>query len=191
MVEATLWGMSKSEWDLYAVFGTLLSAVASLLAVVVALYLANRSSGHTALVTIHPIIQLNGPKYQTQERFIQITVVNTGERPIRIEQIGWRVGIARKAHAIQTFDQSSSAKLPTELSHGQSARWSIPTDHSSGASWESDIAAKLLHDSGVLGVWSFRAFVYTSVGRTFFARPGSVIKARLTQALRDYRDSIN
>ena len=46
--------------------------------------------------------------------FVVFKLVNRGERPLRITQIGWKIGLFRKRYALQLYDQSMS-KLPVDL----------------------------------------------------------------------------
>lgn len=187
MAEPTLLGMTKNEWDLYYVLGSWLSAVGTLATVIVALYLANRTSRHTAKVSISSVIMFSVPTTKSEQRFIQFSIVNTGERPIRIEQIGWRAGLFRRSFVVQGFDRANSSAMPIDLSHGQKAKWMVPLNE--GSSWEHRLAEKLLSPAGVCALWSLRGIFHTTIRRTFSAKPGASIVTKLREALSNYRTS--
>ena len=126
MTELTFLGISKTEWDFINSFSNWLSAIATIAAVWAALYLAKRATTQKAKVTVgHRVMIQSGDKGPIPE-FVVFNIINTGERPIRITQIGWKVGFWKKRHAIQMFEESLSSKLPVELVHGQEASWYVP-----------------------------------------------------------------
>lgn len=182
-MEATLLGLTKEQWDLSYTLATWVSAFASFLAVAVALWLASRQNRHRAKVTIKSVIVFNVPRTGDPERYVQFNVVNTGDRPIKITQIGWASGVFRKTNVVQHFTREKSSSMSIELAHGQNATWLVPVDQFGQFSWENDIAAKLLQPAGVLPIFTLRGVVSTTVGRAFAARPDSTIRERLAKAL--------
>jgi len=123
MSEPSFLGIGKAGWELFNSFANWLSAIGTLGAVWVALHLANRVATPKATVSVgHRLIIQPGMKGPYPE-FIVFRIVNSGERILRINQIGWKVGLFRKRFAVQLFDEHRSSPLPVELAHGQEAQW--------------------------------------------------------------------
>lgn len=109
-------------------------------------------------------------------------IVNTGERPIRVTGIGWRIGIRRwQRNALQMHDATQSSPLPIELSHGQEASWSIPLQYRE-RKWLSSFAEKMLSPRCRFTCFTIRAQFYTSVGTTFSVKPERGLLALLRDA---------
>jgi hypothetical protein len=185
VIEPRFLGFTKDEWDLYNGLGTWLSAIGSLAAVIVALYLSSRSTRYKAKVSVTPVTMFSVADGDYVRRFLQFTVVNTGERPFRVEQLGWRSGLFSKHYVVQLFDREQSSPLPVELVHGQKAHWMIPTD--AGRSWYQIIAEKLLIESGMWPIATLKATFHTTVGEAFTCRPSGQIRSRLRDALNQNR----
>src|SRR5687768_8447092 len=112
MAEPSFLGISKAHWDLINGFANWFAAVGSIAAAWVALYIANRGSKPSAQVSVgHRIIVGPGSREPYPE-YATFRVVNTGDRPIRITQLGWRTGLFRKRYAVQMHDQTISSKMP-------------------------------------------------------------------------------
>lgn len=177
-----LFGLSKDEWDVFNVIGTWLSAVASLGAVLVALYLANRANKPAAIVSVTSITVLPGSG-RPFRKFLMFRIVNSGDRVLKIEQITWRIGIFKKIRALQTFDHSLASPLPVELSHGQKAEWLIPLDSPADVSWAHDFAKGIIIPAGLAPLRSLRAQFHTTLGHVFSASPCGVTMDALRNAI--------
>jgi hypothetical protein len=128
MTDPTLFGIGKAEWELYNSFSNWLSALATLAAVLVSLHLARRAGIPRATVSVgHRLIITPGEKRKPPE-VIVFRIVNTGDRTIRVTNIGWRVGLHKRRHALQLYDERQSSPMPIELAHGQEAQWTVPLD---------------------------------------------------------------
>jgi len=109
MDEPTLFGISKSYWDMLNGFANWFAAASSFLAAGMALYIANRSAKPSAKLSVgHRIIFGQGGAKPYPE-FAVFRIVNTGDRPIRIIQLGWKVGLIRKRYAIQMHEAMQSS----------------------------------------------------------------------------------
>ncbi|MGH6934573.1 MAG: hypothetical protein ACRED2_00050, partial [Methylocella sp.] len=125
MSDLSFLGLSKAHWEFVNSFSNWFSAVGSLAAVWVALHLANRIARPKAEISVgHRIIIEPGGKRPIPE-FLVLRIVSSGDRIIRINQIGWKVGLRRKRFAVQMFETSMSSQLPVELAHGQEAHWYV------------------------------------------------------------------
>ncbi len=172
VMEPTLFGIGKAEWELYNSFSNWVSAVATLAAVVVSLYLARRSGQPRAKVSVgHQLIITQGDKRKPPE-VIVFRIVNTGDRTIRVTNIGWRLGLWKKRHAIQLYDAAQSSPLPVELAHGQEASWTVPLDFGDDP-WRTSFPRKMMQPNFWLSCKTLRAQFHTSVGEVFTAKPES------------------
>ena len=97
--------------------------------VIVSIYLARRdknirldvSAGHRLLVT--PGVKGPHPEY------VCIMVVNIGHRCAELTGIGWKVGMFKKRHAVQTTSiDGLSSQLPIRLKDGEEAKYFIKLD---------------------------------------------------------------
>jgi len=181
MDEPTLFGISKSYWDMLNGFANWFAAASSFLAAGMALYIANRSAKPSAKLSVgHRIIFGQGGAKPYPE-FAVFRIVNTGDRPIRIIQLGWKVGLIRKRYAIQMHEAMQSSPLPIELSHGQEASWSIPLS-ARQEPWLEYFAKNLLTPNYRIGLWTLRAQAFTSVGFVFESKPEEGLLKRLKGA---------
>ena len=170
MIEPSFLGVSKSEWDMINGFANWFAAAGALAAAVVALYLANRSAKPTAQVSVgHRIIIGPGSKAPYPE-FAVFRIVNTGDRPIRVTQLGWEVGLFRKRYAVQMYDELQSTKLPVELTHGQEASWFVPLA-AREEPWPEYFAKGMLMPHYRTALWTLRPRFFSSTGYVFETRP--------------------
>ena len=169
MIEPTFLGISKSYWDLLNGFANWFSAAGSFAAAVIALYIANRAAKPSAKVSVgHRIIIGQGSKKPYPE-FVVFNIVNTGDRPIRVSQIGWKVGLFRKRFAVQMYDPLQSSPLPIELTHGQEASWLVPLS-SREEPWLQYFSKGMILPHYRTALWTLRAQFFTSVGYVFESR---------------------
>lgn len=169
MPEPSFLGIGKAQWDLINSFANWFAAFGSFAAAGVALYIANRGATPSARVMVGTYQVITPGTKGPFPSYVMFRITNSGDRPIRVTQIGWKVGIWRKRYAVQTYDQTQSSPLPVELSHGQEALWLVPF---SGADepWPEYFARKLLLPGWRISLWSLRAQFHTSVGHTFVAK---------------------
>jgi hypothetical protein len=181
MPEPSLFGIAKSQWDLINGLANWFAAAGSLAAAAVALYLANRAAKPSARVSVGHRIIVGPGSTKPYPEFAVFRVVNTGDRPIRIIQIGWKAGLFRKRYAVQMYDAAQSSKLPIDLSHGQEASWYVPLS-ASEEPWLEYFAKGMLTPRYRIALWTLRAQIYTSVGHVFEARPEEGLLKRLRAA---------
>ena len=170
MAEPTFLGIEKFQWDLINSFSNWVSAFATIAAVWVSLYLARKAWRPRASVSVgHRLVITTGVKAPPAE-IVMFRVVNTGDRPIRVTQIGWRVGLFRRRYAIQRYDETQSSVMPIELSHGQEAHWVVPLD-CRDQPWLEYFAEGMLSPHRRISCATLRAQFFTSVGYVFEAKP--------------------
>lgn len=181
MAEPLLFGIGKSQWELINSFANWVAAFGTVAAVVVSLHLANRVARARAKVSVGiRIIVETGSKAPTPE-FVVFRVVNSGERPIRITQIGWKVGLWKKRYAVQLFEAALSSRLPTDLAHGQEAQWFVPMA-APEEPWLQYFAKGMLMPNYRVSCHTLRAQMFSSVGHVFEAKPESNLISRLRAA---------
>lgn len=184
MADGTFLGLTQSQWQFINTFGDWFAALGTFAAVVVSLYLANRSSRPKVRVSagLRVIVEV-GTQGPTPE-FLAIRVVNTGDRPVRITGVGWKLGLVRKRYADQmTGALPLSSPLPVELQHGQEARWFVPTTHEEG--WFKYFAKGMLMPHWKVGLWTLRIQAFSSIGPVFESRPEGGLIQKLADACRE------
>jgi len=181
MSDPTLFGISKSFWELINSFAGWFSATGSLVTAGIALYIANRAAKPTAKVSVGHRLIIGPGVSQPYPAFAQFKIVNTGDRPIRVVQIGWRAGLFKKSFAVQMYDETHSSRLPIELSHGQEAVWMVPLEMPDEP-WAEQFAKKMLLPHYRSALWSLRGQFFTSIGQEFKAKPGASLIKHIKEA---------
>ncbi len=153
-----------------------LAALGTITASVVALWLA-RSSQRVkvnALVDMGMIVP--DPSRRTYLTFI---VTNTGERPVVINSIGWRVGTRRERRFCLTTNYGGTGdQLPKTLAHGEKAMF-VAMDDSNIA----EFAVDFVKDLSERSLRTLRGQFHTSVGHTETVHPADSV----LQELRKHR----
>ncbi len=162
------------------VLGVWFAAFATLLAVYVALHIANRSTRQTLKVTARPMLEASIGEGAPKPIF-HISATNLGNRPATITHLGARAIRSFSSFIIVTGTPGSSP-IPTTLNDGEVAHWRIPETNIEGESWYRDFA---LHFAGKswfrrwLELRTFRFLVVTSLGNTFLSRPSAEFRQRV------------
>jgi hypothetical protein len=181
MPDPTLFGIGKAQWDLINGFANWFAAAGSFAAAFVALYIANRATKPSARASVgHRIVFYPGTPKPYPE-YVVFRIVNTGDRPIQVSQIGWRTGFFRKRHAVQLYDSGQSSPLPVSLTHGQEASWFVPMA-AREEPWLEYFAKGLLSKHPKVAVRTLRAQFFTSTGHLFEARPEDGLRTLLDAA---------
>jgi hypothetical protein len=181
MTDPSLFGIGKAQWELFNSFANWFAALGSIAAAATALYIATRSARPRARVSVgHRILVGPGSKKPYPE-FVEFRIVNTGDRPIRVSQIGWRTGLLPKRFAIQTYEPTQSSPLPVELSHGQAASWMVPLSGQEEP-WIDYFAKGMLFPHHQVSLWTLRAQFVSSVGYIFEAKPEKSLMKPLREA---------
>lgn len=157
--------------QLWMVVGTWVAGVATLLAVMTALYLARRGEKVRLriFVGIREVFRGDGSPHEDHVCF---HVTNVGERPVTITTLGWVVGRRKKRkYCIQPLSGSWTKQYPAELTHGQDARFMVSLSET--PNWESDFSTRFINDSSGQSLKTLRAQIFTSVGQTFEVKPES------------------
>jgi hypothetical protein len=165
-------------WKPLADWGT---AVGTLTAVVVSLYISRRATAQRARVRAGHRIIIGTGSSKPYPEVIVFGIVNLGERPLRITHIGWKAGLFRKRFALQRHDEPQSSPLPIELSHGQEAQWVVPLSLREEP-WMTYFARDMLMPHWRTSCFTLRARFFSSVGTVFSARPEPSLMTKLLEA---------
>lgn len=157
---------TQETWKFINTFAPWFSALGTISAVILALYLARRdrnirleiSAGHRIIVT--PGVPAPYPEY------LSIYVVNVGHREAQLTNIGWKTGIFKKQHAVQTPPNNEfSSPLPIRLKDGEEAKYLIPL--SEADDWLKDFTEKMLTPFPKIQCRFAKVRAFTSIGKTF------------------------
>lgn len=163
------WG-SVADW---------VSGIGSLAAVITALYLSH-SSQRVRLDFSCRHMQLVG-KHGPVQDIVSFSATNVGSRTTVIRNIGGRVGLIRRRHAVfSLYDRDAyCAGIPKTLIDGETADWGIP--FSEDKAWFDSITDRLVFSQWDL--LTLRFVIYTSNGGSMSVRPDSAIRKLLKMTL--------
>jgi hypothetical protein len=143
--------------------GTWLAAIATFLAVLVSLYLAQKSDrvNLRASAGIRMVFAGDG---SPPEEHVGVNVVNLGDRPVNVTAIGWRIGSRRnKRFCIQPVAGHYTHQYPKQLAHGEQATFMV--SFKAAPDWARTFATDFVKDVSDRNLKTLRALVSTSVGR--------------------------
>lgn len=120
--------LGNLDWRYINTFAWWFSAAGTFFAASVALYIANRNVKPKARMWVGHRITIGPGSREPYPELLVFGIVNLGERPLRISQIGWKVGLKPKRFAIQRYDEPTSSPMPVTLNHGDEASWYVPLD---------------------------------------------------------------
>ena len=129
---------------------------------------------------------INDDPKSLDHQYVRFQIVNTGERPINIVQIGWTAGwfiksLGAKKIALQMFEPAISDNLPKTIAYGEQAAWMFPL-RDDDRDWISHFAANFLTPNRWLMLRTLKAHAYTSTGQRFDARPGQSLLGQFKKA---------
>lgn len=157
--------MTHETWKFVNTFAPWLSAIGTLAAVIVSLYLASTRAKLKLRITAGHRM-LAGLGTGRFPDYLLIEVVNEGFRPARITGVGWKVGLFKRKYAIQVVDKGEySSQLPVDLHDGQEAKYLIP--FGVPADWLNQFSNDFVGQPVRLRVRTLKLQVFTSIGKTF------------------------
>ena len=166
--------------QIWMVLGTWVAGLATLAAVIVALYLVRRPE-KVRLKThagLREVILGDGSPFQEH---LDISVTNLGERSVIINSVGWAVGKRKKRrYCIQVLSGPHTRQYPIELAHGKSANFMV--SFIATPNWVKDFATDFVKDLSSKSLDTLVAMVHTSVGQTVEIRPEKTLLDRLKTA---------
>ena len=183
-----MFNLSREDWEFINTFAGWFSAIGTLIAVIVALYIANRSIRHKVRAWAGHRISIGPGSNEPYPELIVFGIVNKGERPLVISHIGWKVGLFKKRHAIQRYDESMSSKLPIKLEHGEEANWYIPLN-ARDEPWLEFFAKGMLLPNYPISCFTLRAQFFSSIGHIFSIKPERGLLGKLRKIGKKLKDT--
>lgn len=167
--------------QVWVAVGTWVSSIATIFAVITALYLA-RKVEKVRLRTTAGLRELYMGDGSPAEKHISIDATNLGERPITILSVGWRIGKGKaRKFCIQVQGATYSSICPIELAYGKGANFMVSFNLT--PNWLKDFAVDFIHDLSEKNLKTLVAQVHTSVGETVDVK----VETNLLDALRKFR----
>lgn len=174
--------LDQDTWKFINTFAPWLSAIGTLSAVALSLYLARRDKNIRLEVSAGHRIVVGPGSQEPYPEYLSIYVVNVGHRDAQITNIGWKVGVFRKHHAVQsTINDGISSTIPVRLKDGEEAKFLIPLNMETN--WLREFGEKMLYPLPWLQARSIKIQAFTSVGDTFEARIEKSLRQKILKAL--------
>ena len=182
--------MELETWRFINTFAPWLSAIGTISAVVVSLYLAQSEKPVRLEVRAgHRIIIDPGRKDEPPE-FLYIGAINTGHRVVTITNVGWKLGLFKKRHGMQIVQKDLySSGVPVQIDDGEEAKWLIPLGRRDN--WIERFSREFLQPRPRWNLFWLRLQIHTSVGKTFGARIESGLRKKLLEECRRQVRSTN
>ncbi|WP_431651376.1 hypothetical protein [Enterobacter roggenkampii] len=118
--ESMIAAKEAATWALWSMIGTWFAGIATFMAVLVSLYLANGKTRPRLKADVSWSV-ISGGTHTISG--VGITVANASQAKVVITGINWLIGSDKKL--AQTFGHPLSAKMPTKLEEGESAFYFI------------------------------------------------------------------
>lgn len=183
---------TPEDWRFINTFAPWLSAVGTISAVVVSLYLSTRDK--PKLKITNSIQLLITPGLDEVPRYLMIKVANIGIRPTKVVAVGWKEGLFFKKSYIQNlsgrYDEETSAsayanmyssELPVVLNDGEEAQWFIPLDREDN--WIDSWIKDNLGWCPRWNLWFTNLEVYTSHDMKFKTRIGKTVREEILETI--------
>ena len=162
--------------QLWALVGTWFSGLATIFVAFVALHLARRSE-KMRLKAYVGLRLLVSPGISAEE-CLQISVTNSGERPVTIDSIGWCIGKRKnRRFAIQILSSISPHQYPKKIAHGERAQFIL--DFRESPNWMKDFVTQFVHDVSDKSIKTLRSQIHTSVGHSIDIVPEQSLLEKL------------
>ncbi len=181
-------GLSQQQWDFINGFANWISAIGTVAAVIVSLYLALGATRPKAKLSVGVRVMITPGQKGTDTELVVIRLVNLGDRPIHVTGIGWKVGFWKKRYALQVVSPTPySQGIPVTLEHGKEAQWHIPTDYQEG--WFKYFSNGFLKGLSEREMNTLRIIAYASTGHEFVEKPEKALITALVNAKNSVSDS--
>lgn len=168
--------MDDATWKMLEIGGNWVSGLGSLLAVVVALYLAKQQRAVRLTVTAGERLIVTRASQEAPSA-LMVLVTNVGQAPATITLIGWELRMFRKLQGFQPFDDPSSPnRVPIELTTGKQAVFLQPYD---GSVVLQSLAKWLDGPFPKLRAKQLKVVAYTSVGTAVKTRVDTSLQKSL------------
>lgn len=170
--------MEEQTLNLVIAITSTLTALGTLSAVILALYLARRDRNInldiSTNITRH--ILLAKKPIPDESEYLSFSVTNTGFRDATITNISWKMGIFDKKHFMQIFDFADPyiTRLPAKLEDGDQANLFVKIDQLR----QNKDFLNQIYSGPFKQIWFyfFKVLVYTSTGEQFTSRPNKRVR---------------
>lgn len=167
-------GVSKDYWEIINGFANWLAAIGTVSAVVVSLYLSVKTSKRTAKLSAQLMLMAELGS-DTHPEHIVFRLVNTGDRVINTDSIGWVFGKKEKQYFIQFHDRTLSNQLPLMQASGVAGKWLFNVQD---GVWFAEMA-KSLGENWKQEIKTLKALATATTGEEFFATPTKELLEKL------------
>jgi len=107
-----------------------LTATGTLLAVIVALYLARRDKSIQCVGDSSIYVVIDPGLTDSRSEYVILTVTNVGTRGFTLKGLSWRMGIVkRKYYFLVPPPNTYSSRIPTKLADGDQAAFYFPIEN--------------------------------------------------------------
>jgi hypothetical protein len=172
--------VNQETWKFINTFAPWLSAIGTLAAVIVSLYLARANKPIKLQIRAGHRLTIETGQRGKPPEFLYISAINVGHRTATVTNVGWRVGFWKKRHVIQLLKKDAySSGIPVTINDGEEARWLVSLDREDN--WVQRFASDYLTPNPRLNIFWMRLQVYTSVGKKFETRIEKSLKERLLE----------
>jgi hypothetical protein len=120
--------LTEADWNIVNTIAQSVSAIGTLLAVVVSLYLARHQTALRLVVRTSVIFTVTPGVPGSQDGpFFSINIANAGFRDVTVTSLGWRLGWLRRRHFFQTLSlHALSGTLPRKLAPSETVDLVFP-----------------------------------------------------------------
>lgn len=180
-------GLMPQEWEIVNGFANWLSAIGTIAAVVVALWLARRQNQQRVAIKAEVSLVWFDKGSEKNREYLSVCAVNVGDRPVTISHLSLRFGFFRKLWvAVPLPDQEVSSSFPTEITYGREAKWFIPLERD-GFKWCEGVAGFLADSYRSMPIRFASVYAISTTGRVFKASSGSSVATAFNKTLKKIR----
>jgi hypothetical protein len=167
--------LCKENWYFINGFADWLSAIGTLAAVFISLYLALDAKA-IKVKAYASLMQMVYPGSGLPPKdCIAFKVVNTGDRIVNIVNVSWKVGLISKRYFVQTFLWNPP---PQMVSSGEVKTWFIQFDDGV-EDWLQEFAKDVMMPNYRTSCRTLRVIFSSSIGREIIVKPDSSLTNRL------------
>ena len=179
--------MDIDTWKFINTFAPWLAAVGTISAVIVSLYLSRAEKPIKLEIRAGHRIIIEPGAIGKHPEFLYISAINTGHRITTITNVGWKIGLFKKQHAIQVVPNNiSSSNLPIKIDDGEEAKWLIPLDLPEN--WIERFSKDFLRPNPRWNVLWVKLQIHTSIGKTFEARIEKGLRKKILEECKKQND---
>lgn len=144
-----------------------LTAIGTLLAVIVALYLARRDRSIRCIAESTIYVLIDSANVNAAAEYVTITVTNIGTRVFTLRGVSWRLGIfKRQTYFLIPPPDAISSRIPAKLTDGEQASFHFPIAHFRDIDRKTLLKNAPTHFRRIWLLFT-RLLVHTTTGQTF------------------------